>query len=230
MFFEWIELLQDFRIGQPIRPVTEEKDVLGKFSRVFGTIARTYNYAPLIHNSWHKVPDKDITWEYVLAKPWVLKTFGACWRGHKSRLKKKHFYDLKDKNTRLKNTPKCIPEKDFLQLLWLWNNKEDQEQMKNYEALEEDRSGPVDPFLVVMNKEYNGHRRLFGKGVTNKLIKKVNGGETSYMLPTELMKSVKTTIDAEMKWLVEKRKQIENDHGRKKLEPAEEQKKRIRLA
>ncbi|PWA77943.1 transposase, Ptta/En/Spm [Artemisia annua] len=285
--------------GQPIGPVTEEKDVVGKFSRFLGTIARTYSYAPLIYNSWHKVPNKDRMWEYVLekyvvpgdAKPWVLKTIGACWRGHKSRLKKKHFYDLKDNSSRLKNRPKCIPEKDFLQLLRLWNKTEEKvicckgttnviknlhtagpksfariredmknedpnkeppsltklfertrerkkghvyadtydeterliEKMKNYQAPKEedgggqDVSGPVDPFLVVMNKEYNGHRRLFGKGITHKLIKKVNGGETSYIVPTELMEYVKTAIDAEMKWLVEMRKQIEDDHERKKL-------------
>ena len=110
-------------------------------------------------------------------------------------------------------------------IIFLAYNEGLKEQMKNYEALEEDRSGPVDPFLVVMNKEYNGNRRLFGKGVTNKLIKKVNGGETSYMVPTELMESVKTAIDAEMKWLVEMRKQIEDDHERRKLELAEEHKK-----
>ncbi|PWA43320.1 transposase, Ptta/En/Spm [Artemisia annua] len=99
------------------------------------------------------------------------------------------------------------------------------EQMKNYQAPNEDGIGPVDPFLAVMNKEYNGHRRLFGKGVTNKLIEKVNGGEASYMVPTELMESVKTAIDAEMKRLVEMRKQIGDDHERKKLELAEEHKK-----
>lgn len=52
--------------GQPIGPVTEENDVVGKFSRFLGTISRTYSYAPLIYNSWHKVPDKDRMWEYVL--------------------------------------------------------------------------------------------------------------------------------------------------------------------
>ncbi|PWA86452.1 transposase, Ptta/En/Spm [Artemisia annua] len=100
------------------------------------------------------------------------------------------------------------------------------EEMKNYEAPEEDGSGPVDPFLVVMNKGYNGHLRLFRKGVNNKLIKKVNGGETSYMVPMELMESVKTAIDVEMKCLVEMRKQSEDDHERKKLELVEEHKKK----
>nr|GEX32150.1 hypothetical protein [Tanacetum cinerariifolium] len=100
-------------------------------------------------------------------------------------------------------------------------------QMKNYKALEEDGSGEdgiafVDPFLAVMNKEYNGHRKLFGRGVTNKLLKKVNGGETSYTVPTKIMESVRTTIDAEFNRLVEMRKNIEDDHEQKKLELAEE--------
>ncbi|GKC62802.1 hypothetical protein Tco_1095400 [Tanacetum coccineum] len=99
--------------------------------------------------------------------------------------------------------------------------------MKNYKALEEDGSSEdgiasVDPFLAVMNKEYNGHRRHFGKGVTNKLIKKVNGGETSYMVPVKLMESVRTTIEGELNRLVEMRKNKEDDHEWKKLKLAEE--------
>ncbi|PWA36533.1 transposase, Ptta/En/Spm [Artemisia annua] len=50
------------------------------------------------------------------------------------------------------------------------------EQMKNYKP-PENESSPTDPFLAVMNKEYDGHRRLFGRGVTNTLIKKVQASE-----------------------------------------------------
>ncbi|GJW93864.1 hypothetical protein Tco_0173536 [Tanacetum coccineum] len=104
------------------------------------------------------------------------------------------------------------------------------EQMKNYNAAKEDGSGEdgsafEDHFLAVINKEYNGHRRLFGRGVTNKLIKKVNGSETSYMVPGELMEFVRTDIDAKLNRLVEIRKQIKDDHERKKLEIAEEHKR-----
>lgn len=53
-------------LGQPIGPVTAEKDVVGEFSRFLGTIARNYDYAPLTHTSWHKVPHKDRIWQYVL--------------------------------------------------------------------------------------------------------------------------------------------------------------------
>ena len=53
--------------GQPVGPVTEN-DVVGKFSRFLGTIARTHSYAPLTCASWHKVPHKDKIWEYVLVR------------------------------------------------------------------------------------------------------------------------------------------------------------------
>nr|GFD18010.1 hypothetical protein [Tanacetum cinerariifolium] len=54
------------------------------------------------------------------------------------------------------------------------------EQMKKYK-LPETESSPTDPFLAVMNKEYDGHLRLFGRGVTNTIIKKVKAGGSSNM-------------------------------------------------
>ncbi|KAL4575690.1 hypothetical protein LXL04_011774 [Taraxacum kok-saghyz] len=44
------------------------------------------------------------------------------------------------------------------------------EQMKNYKP-QEDESDVVDPYMIVMNKENDGYRRLYGRGVTNRLIK-----------------------------------------------------------
>ncbi|GJX54162.1 transposase, Ptta/En/Spm [Tanacetum coccineum] len=261
---------------QPIGPSTKENDVVGKFSRFLGTIARTYSYCPLTYSSWHKVPDKDRMWEYVLekyivpgeAKSHVLQSIGALWRGHKSRLKKKHFYGFKDNSTRLKNRPKCIPEKDFLQLLRLWNSKQDQkccliakkrrmsqknmhtagpksfarirEDMKNedpnkeppsltkmFERTRERKEGHVyaDTYdeterLIEQMKNYNAAK----EGEVVKM-ENVNGSETSYMVPGELMESVRTVIDVELNRLVEMRKQIEDDHERKKLEILEEHKR-----
>ncbi|KAF5764796.1 putative transposase, Ptta/En/Spm, plant [Helianthus annuus] len=60
------------------------------------------------------------------------------------------------------------------------------EQMKNYKSTEDDNA-TVDPFLVVMNKENYGYHRLYGRGVTNTLVKKVDGSCTSYMIPEGLM-------------------------------------------
>ncbi|CAH1412402.1 unnamed protein product [Lactuca virosa] len=45
------------------------------------------------------------------------------------------------------------------------------EQMKKYEHLE-DESDVVDPYMIVMKKENDGYRRFYGRGVTNRLIKK----------------------------------------------------------
>ena len=57
-------ILNEF--GQPIGPVTPEKNTLGEFSRFLGTIARDYGTAPLIHKTWKLVPNKDMMWKYVL--------------------------------------------------------------------------------------------------------------------------------------------------------------------
>ncbi|GJZ28126.1 hypothetical protein Tco_0572773 [Tanacetum coccineum] len=44
-------------------------------------------------------------------------------------------------------------------------------KIRNYNPPKHE-SAPTHPFLAVMNKEYDGHCRLFGRGVTNTLIKK----------------------------------------------------------
>ncbi|KAL8261398.1 hypothetical protein R6Q59_025447 [Mikania micrantha] len=282
--------------GQPIGPVTKEKDMATQFSRFLGTIARNHSYASLVHSSWHKVPHKDKIWEYVLekydvpdtAKTWVLMTIGNAYKVHKCRFKKKHFYQYKDNKSRWRNRPKSIPEDDFSQLLSLWNNKtvaqkrclrakeirmsqknmhtagpksfarirdemknEDPnkevptltqvfertrkrtegrsyvhtydntsrkiEQMRNYKP-SENESVSVDPFIAVMNKEQHGYRRLYGRGVTNKLIKKLDGGDTSHMITGGLMESIKASVEVEKNQLLEQRKEIEEDLERKKVE------------
>ncbi|KAJ0578411.1 putative transposase, Ptta/En/Spm, plant [Helianthus annuus] len=281
--------------GQPVGPATKEKDIVGKFSRFLGTIARNHSYAPLTYSSWHKVPHKDKIWEYVLekydvpyaAKTWVLKTIGNDYKVHKCRFKKKHFYRYKDNKTRLMNRPKNIPADDFSQLLRLWSNKDVEkrclrakeirmsqknmhtagpksfarvreemrnddpnkelpsltkvfertrkrtegrsyldtyddtatkiEQMKNYKP-PEDGSALVDPFTVVMNKEHDGYLRLYGRGVTKKMLKKMDGGEEPYIIPGGLMESFQASLEVEKTQLFEMRKEIEDDHQRKKAE------------
>ncbi|KAL8260538.1 hypothetical protein R6Q59_028491 [Mikania micrantha] len=90
------------------------------------------------------------------------------------------------------------------------------EQMKNYKAAENENT-TIDLFLVVMNKENYKYRRLYGRGVTNTLIKKVEG-PTSYMIPEGLIESFKANVDVEKNQLLEMRKEIEDDHERKKAE------------
>ncbi|KAL8264362.1 hypothetical protein R6Q59_022492 [Mikania micrantha] len=281
--------------GQPVGPVTNEKDIVGRFSRFLGTIARNHSYAPLIHSSWHKVPHKDKIWDYVLekydvpdaARKWVLMTIGHSYKVHKCRFKKQHFYQFKDDKTRWKNRPKSIPEGDFAQLLRLWNNtnvkkrclrakeirmsqknmhtagpksfarirdemknddpnkdfptltkmfeqtrkriegrvyvdtyddtKRKNEQMKKYKA-SENESASMDPFRIVMSKENGGYCRLYGRGVTNTLIKKINGGDTTYMVPGSLVESFNESFEGQKHQLLEMKKELDEEHEKKKLE------------
>ncbi|KAD6454645.1 hypothetical protein E3N88_09351 [Mikania micrantha] len=225
--------------GQPVGPVTNEKDIVGRFSRFLGTIARNHSYASLIHSSWHKVPHKDKIWEYVLV-----------------RFKKRHFYQFKDDKTRWKNRPKSIPEGDFANLLRLWNNTNVKinddpnkelptltkmfehtrkrtegrayvdtyddterkiEQMKNYKSSENENAS-ADPFMIVMNKENSGYCRLYGRGVTNRLIKEINDGDTTYTFPGGLMESFNASFEGEKHELVEMRKKLDEEHERKRTE------------
>ncbi|KAM0011256.1 hypothetical protein Hdeb2414_s0017g00508021 [Helianthus debilis subsp. tardiflorus] len=54
--------------------------------------------------------------------------------------------------------------------------------------------------------------------VTNTLVKKVDGACTSYMIPEGLMESFKANVEIEKNQLLEMRKEIEEDHERKKVE------------
>ncbi|KAD2393506.1 hypothetical protein E3N88_40483 [Mikania micrantha] len=84
----------------------------------------------------------------------------------------------------------------YLTIFTLNTQNETSEQMKNYEATENENT-TIDSFLVVMNKESYGYRRLYGRGVTNTLLKKVEGPSTSYMITEGLMESFKANVDVE---------------------------------
>ncbi|KAK9074853.1 hypothetical protein SSX86_003172 [Deinandra increscens subsp. villosa] len=252
--------------GQPVGPVTKEKDVVGKFSRFLGTIARNNNYAPLIHTSWKKVPNKDKIWEYVLkkydvpnaAKTWVLKTIGHAYKVHKSAdftqlLRMWNNKDVANRSLRAKENrmsqknmhtagPKSFarireemrnddPNKELPDLCKMFERTRKRtegrayldtyddtaskiEQMKNYKP-SEDGNASVDPFRVVMNKEHHGYVRLYGRGVTKTMMKKMDGVEEKYMLPGGLMESFKASMEVEK---TEMKKEIEEDYQKKKAE------------
>nr|KAJ0189037.1 hypothetical protein LSAT_V11C800450200 [Lactuca sativa] len=84
------------------------------------------------------------------------------------------------------------------------------EQMKKYEHLEDD-SDVIDPYMIVMKKENDGYRRLYGRGIDKK---KVGGGDASYMIPTGLMESFKAN-EVKRNELMEMRKEIQEDHEKK---------------
>ncbi|KAL2902349.1 Cortactin-binding protein 2 [Bienertia sinuspersici] len=124
-------ILNEF--GQPIGPVTPEKDTVGEFSRFLGIIARDYG---------------------------------------------------------------------------------------SYEELytPDDGSGPKDPYLGVMGKEYTGRRRLYGRGVTNKVLHKVASSSVNYVVPDEVMDALRADIQNEKTEIVDMRKELEADYERKKAE------------
>ncbi|KAL8232734.1 hypothetical protein R6Q57_002512 [Mikania cordata] len=101
--------------GQPVGPVREGNDVVGKFSRFLGTVACNYSHAPLIHSSWLK-EKYDVSDG---AKAWVLKSIGQSYKVHKCRFTRKHFYQFEENKTRWNNQPNNIPEEVFRKLLRL---------------------------------------------------------------------------------------------------------------
>ncbi|KAL2905048.1 RNA-directed RNA polymerase L, partial [Bienertia sinuspersici] len=89
------------------------------------------------------------------------------------------------------------------------------EAMKNY-TLPEDGSGPKDPYLGVMDKEYTGHRRLYGRWVTNKVLHKVASSSVNYVVLVEVMDAVRADVHNEKIEIVAMRKELEADYERKK--------------
>ncbi|KAL2938064.1 mRNA export factor ICP27-like protein, partial [Bienertia sinuspersici] len=173
-------ILNEF--GQPIGPVTPEKDTVGEFSRFLGTIARDYGTAPLLHKTWKLVPSKEKMWEYVL-----------LFERTRKRQENKRYADTYD------DTARKI------------------EAMKNYTP-PDDGSGPKDPYLGVMGKEYTGRRRLYGRGVTNKVLHKVASSSVNYVVPDEVMDALRADIQNEKTEIVDMRKELEADYERKKAE------------
>ncbi|KAK9668623.1 hypothetical protein RND81_13G076100 [Saponaria officinalis] len=290
-------------LGQPIGPITSKDNTVAEFSHYLGPIARDYKYAPLIFDSWRKVPHKDKMWEYISmkyivpdeGKDWVIRTIGDTWRIHKCRFKKTHYYAYNDDKTRWKNRSKRVPDQDFLKLLSTWKKKSEKvrcsrkrhcrlsvrnmhtagpksfatireemrnehlnkeppslaelfertrkrnegknykesyqdtakkiDDMKNY-ACPDDGSGPSDSFLGVMGKDYNGRCRLYGRGVSNKKLKMLNGTTSSFVVPGEVMESLKSSLledvrkdmIPEITRLQDIRKEMEEDHLKKKEE------------
>ncbi|KAH9612045.1 hypothetical protein KSS87_021056 [Heliosperma pusillum] len=99
------------------------------------------------------------------------------------------------------------------------------ENMKNYIS-PQDGSGPSDAYLGVMGKGYAGSCRLYGRGVSNKKLKMVNGDTTSYVVPREIMESLKASliedvrkdVDSQITRLNEVNRHLEEENLRKKAE------------
>ena len=86
--------------------------------------------------------------------------------------------------------------------------------MRNYNP-PEDESALADAFLAVMNKEYDGHRRLFGRGVTNTLIKKVIGSGIASTVPREIVKSPTVSLEVEKGQSAHMQRELEANYERR---------------
>ena len=62
------------------------------------------------------VPDAGINW--------VMDAVNNCWKYHKCRIKKKHFYAYDDDDLRWKNKPNTISDFQFRDLLLYWHTDE----------------------------------------------------------------------------------------------------------
>lgn len=62
--------------------------------------------------------------------------------------------------------------------------------MKNYKPLK-DGSDAINSYMVVINNENDGYHLLYGRGVSNDFIKKIDDGDASYMILTVVMESFK---------------------------------------
>ncbi|KAL8255139.1 hypothetical protein R6Q59_033360 [Mikania micrantha] len=213
--------------GQPVGPVTNEKDIVGRFSRFLGTIARNHSYASLIHSSRHKVPHKDKIWEYVLKR---------CLRAKEIRVSQKNMHTAGPKSfARIRDEMiNDDPNKELPTLTKMFEHTRKRtegrayvdtyddterkiEQMKNYKSSENENAS-ADPFMIVMNKENSGYCRLYGRGVTNRSIKKLNDRDTTYTFIGGLMKSFNTSFEGQKHELVEMRKKLDEEHERKRTE------------
>ncbi|GKD96733.1 hypothetical protein Tco_1380630 [Tanacetum coccineum] len=100
--------------------------------------------------------------------------------------------------------------------------------MKNYKP-PENESSPTYPFLAVMNKEYDGHHRLFGRGVTNMLIKKVKVCGSSNMAASDIVRSSTTSLESKNGQHDDKYRKIEEVYERKIVELKEDNEKKLEL-
>ncbi|KAG6472396.1 hypothetical protein ZIOFF_069858 [Zingiber officinale] len=79
-------------------------------------------------------------------------------------------------------------------------NLDVEEAMKNFKPPATE-SGDADPFLTIMGKDYDGRRRLYGRGVTSKMLKKISGAQTSsYMVSEEVFESLRSTAEIEQRY------------------------------
>ncbi|KAL6558847.1 hypothetical protein OROMI_019197 [Orobanche minor] len=117
---------REIKISDLGQPVDDDEHLIREFSNFLGTTVR--EFVSLTCRSWLEVPQKDILWQYVKDKyvisedcyDWVMTTMRDLFRGHKSRIKRDHYYRYPTDEERLQNRPREVPLKDFKMLLEYW--------------------------------------------------------------------------------------------------------------
>nr|GEY03265.1 hypothetical protein [Tanacetum cinerariifolium] len=66
-----------------------------------------------------------------------------------------------------------------------------------------------------MNKEYDGYRRLLGRGVTNTLIKKVNGDGSPSTVPREIVKLPTVSLEVKKGQSADMQRDLEANYERR---------------
>ncbi|GJX68030.1 transposase, Ptta/En/Spm [Tanacetum coccineum] len=96
-------------------------------------------------------------------------------------------------------------------------NNEEPSLTQMFERTRQRKEGNVyaDTFDDTENKIYDGHRRLFGRGVTNTLIKKVNGDGSASMVPREIVKSPTVSLEVGKGQSVDMQRDLEANFERR---------------
>lgn len=94
--------------------------------------------------------------------------------------------------------------------------------MNNYKPPEGNTD--ADPFIAIMGKNPDGRCRLYGRGVTRKMLNKDTGAETSYVVPSEIFGSLTAATELQKKYEKDKEaleqlhREILVEHEKRKAE------------
>ncbi|KAL8246230.1 hypothetical protein R6Q59_007446 [Mikania micrantha] len=232
--------------GQPVGPVTNEKDVVGRFSRFLGHSYKVHK-CRFKKKHFYQFGDDKTRWKNrpksipegdfaQLLRLWNNTNVKRCLRAKEMRMSQKNMHTA-GPNSFARIRDEMInddPNKELPTLTKMFEHTHKRtegrayvdtyddtqrkiEQMKNYKS-SENESASVDPFTIVMNKENSGYCRLYGRGVTNRLIKKLNGGDTTCTFPGGLMESFNASFEGQKHELLKLRKELDEEHERKKTE------------
>ncbi|KAL2894430.1 RNA-directed RNA polymerase L [Bienertia sinuspersici] len=203
--------------GQPVRPVTPEKDTVVQFSHFLGTISCCYDNAPLTHKIWKLVPRKEKLWEPKTVPEEDFKKLLILWN---KKEEKDRCAANQSRRKAQKNNHTAGP-KSFARIREDMKTEDPDKQPPSLEAMKsfqpnEDGSGPKDAFLSVMNKDYPGRRRLYGRGVTNKELNKGHATAVLYVVPTEVIDKLSADMEARNTQVADIKKDLKADYQEKK--------------